>query len=188
MEAIRKYFDQLVPMSDSEWKLFSSKLKRRELKKKENVLDITQIEENLAFVERGMLRYFVPKEEGDITFGFCFEGEFSTAYDSFVSRSPSKYKIETLTPTIIWYITYKDLQHIYKKTQVGQEIGRLIAETLLVRKTDRELSLLLETASARYLNLFTERPQIIKEIPLKYIASYIGVTPQSLSRIRKEIS
>lgn len=80
------------------------------------------------------------------------------------------------------------MQEIYKETQIGNTIGRQASEELFLKKSQRELSLLNETAEQRYLKLFSEQPELIKEIPLKYIASYIGITPQALSRIRKRIS
>ena len=80
------------------------------------------------------------------------------------------------------------LEIIYDKTEIGNTIGRLASEDLFMKKSKRELSLLIQSAEERYLNLFTEQPELLQFIPLKYIASYIGVTPQALSRIRKRIS
>ena len=77
---------------------------------------------------------------------------------------------------------------IYNETKVGNILGRKSAEDLFLKKSNRELSFLTQTAEQRYLNLFTEQPLLLKHIPLKYIASYIGITPQALSRIRKRIS
>ena len=119
---------------------------------------------------------------------FVFKGQFMSAYDSFLTQSPSTYQTETLTETTLWRLSFNDLQDIYKRTEIGHIIGRVTAENLFLMKSQREQSLLNDTAEKRYLNLFTERPQLIKEIPLKYLASYIGVTPQALSRIRKRIS
>jgi hypothetical protein len=85
-------------------------------------------------------------------------------------------------------VSYNDLQEIYRETEVGNLIGRQAGEDLFLKKSKRELSLLDDTAEQRYLNLFTEQPHLIKQIPLKYIASYIGITPQALSRIRGRIS
>lgn len=85
-------------------------------------------------------------------------------------------------------ISYNDLQEIYNKTAIGNLIGRLTAENLFITKSKRLQSLLDQTAEERYLSIFKERPQLLKEISLKYISSYIGVTPQALSRIRKRIS
>ncbi|MEM9824778.1 MAG: Crp/Fnr family transcriptional regulator, partial [Bacteroidota bacterium] len=118
---------------------------------------------------------------------FGFENELASGYDSFITQTPCSYQIQSLTKTKVWRLTFSNLAEIYKTTQVGNEIGRLITETLFVKEIKRELALLNETAEKRYLNLFVERPKLIKEIPLKYIASYVGVTPQALSRIRKRI-
>lgn len=188
MQRIRSYLEQIAPLSQDDWKVFSSKLKRTVHPKRTTLLPIGKVENYLSFIEKGSVRYFIPKEEDDLTFGFCFEGDFTSAYESFVSRCPSTYQIETLTPCVIWRLTYADLQDIYAGTEIGQEMGRLICERLFVMKAQREQSLLIENAEQRYVKLFTERPNLIKKIPLKYIASYIGITPQSLSRIRKSIS
>jgi len=188
MNQIREYFEQIVTINDSDWKIFSSKLKKTEFPKNTNILTVGKTEKYLSFIEKGSIRLFVPKVENDLTFGFCFENEFVCAYDSFIRQSPCKYQVETLTETILWRISYNDLQSVYKTTDIGSTIGRIIAENLFLIKSEREQSLLNETAEERYLLLFKNRPNLIKEVPQKFIASYIGITPQALSRIRKRIS
>lgn len=190
MERFREYIERTIPISDQDWQLFSSKLNKRSFKKRNILLDVGETENYISFIEKGIVRFFVPKVEDnkEITFGFCFINEFVSAYDSFLTQTPSKYKIEALSDTSIWSISYADLQEVYKKTKVGNLIGRLSSERLFLIKSKREQSLLTDSAEQRYLNLFTERPNLIKKIPLKYIASYIGVTAQALSRIRKRIS
>lgn len=190
MDSIRTYLEKYYPIEDADWDYFVAKLKQQFFSKKTNLLDVGTIENHISFITKGVVRFLIPKEEEDkeITFGFCFENEFVSAYDSFLTRRPSTYKIETLTEVVMWSITYEDLQEVYKKTTIGNLLGRLSSEKLFLIKSKREQSLLSDSAEDRYLNLFKERPNIIKEIPLKYIASYIGVTPQALSRIRKRIS
>ncbi|MCL6220705.1 Crp/Fnr family transcriptional regulator [Zunongwangia pacifica] len=188
MDQIRKFIDHISPMNDSDWNFFSSKLKEVPFDKNTTVLKIGKIEQHLSFIAKGIVRLYIPKEEADVTFGFLFENEFLTAYDSFLTQTPSEYQIETLTETILWQISYKDLQEVYKNTSIGNLIGRKMAENMYLRKSKRELSLLSQTAEERYLSLFSDRPKLLKQIPLKYIASYIGVTPQALSRIRKRIT
>jgi len=190
VNSIRTYLERYITIEDIDWNFFVSKLKIQVFEKKQNVLQLGEIENRISFIKEGVVRFLIPKEKKDkeITFGFCFENEFVSAYDSFLTRNPSKYKIETLTKVSMWSISYNDLQEVYKKTKIGNLLGRLSSERLFLIKSKREQSLLSETAEERYLNLFKERPNIIKEIPLKYIASYIGVTPQALSRIRKRIS
>lgn len=190
MQEFRNYIESFAYISNEDWKIFSSLLTVREFPKKHIFLKIGEVENYVSFIEKGEVRLFIPKEdeEKDITFGFSFKEEFISAYDSFITRSPSLYQLETLSPTTLWSINYNDLQEAYKKTAVGNKIGRFIAEKLYLLKSKREQSLLNETSEQRYLNLFEERPNLIKQIPLKYIASYIGVTPQALSRIRRRIS
>ena len=93
-----------------------------------------------------------------------------------------------MTDTSLWKISHKDLHAVYENTDCGNIIGRKMAEGMFLIKSKRELALLNKTAEKRYLDLFSDRPKLVQQIPLKYIASYIGVTPQALSRIRGRIS
>jgi len=188
MKQIRDYFEKTCKIDDSDWQTFSSKLKRVGFSKKTRILKKGEIENYLSFIERGVIRFYIPKDENNATFAFAFGNGFYSAYDSFLTRLPSIYDVETLSETILWRLTYDDLQTIYKETAIGNTIGRLASEDLFIRKSKRELSLLNETAEERYLKLFTEHPELIRQIPLQYIASYIGITPQALSRIRRRIS
>ena len=189
MEQIKAYLDQIAAISSSDWDFFNSKLRRRIIKKKAVFLKLNEIENHISFIESGVVRLYIPKEnpEKEITFGFSFKDQFISAYDSFLTRKPSAYQLQTLTETTILSITYNDLQEVYKKTQIGNLIGRLTAEGLFLIKSKREQNLLNLTAEQRYMGLFKERPELLKIIPLKYISSYIGVTAQALSRIRKRI-
>ena len=175
-------------MNHSDWNFFSSKLQQQTFKKNAILIQTGAIENYLSFISKGIVRYYIPKIENELTFGFLFENEFVTAYDSFITQTPSHYQIQTLTDTTLWRISFNDLQEVYQATESGNLIGRRMAENMYLIKSKRELSLLNKTAEERYLDLFSERPKLLKQIPLKYIASYIGVTPQALSRIRKRIT
>lgn len=189
MEQIKSYLEQIATISDADWAFFTSKLKRRVIAKKSIFLKLHEIEHHISFIESGVVRLFIPKEnpEKEITFGFSFTNQFISAYDSFLTQTPSAYQLQALTDTILFSISYDDLQAVYKTTQIGNLIGRLTAERLFLLKSKREQHLLNLTAEERYLKLFKERPELLKEVSLKYISSYIGVTPQALSRIRKRI-
>tara|TARA_B110000093_G_C12938767_1_gene397075 strand:- start:1185 stop:1754 length:570 start_codon:yes stop_codon:yes gene_type:complete len=189
LEQIKTYIDQIATISKLDWDFFKSKLQRRIIPKKTIFLKINEIENHISFIESGVVRLFLPKEnpEKEITFGFSFKNQFVSAYDSFLTQKPSLYQLQALTEISILSISYKDLQEVYQTTQIGNLIGRLTAERLFLIKSKREQNLLNLTAEERYLNLFKERPELIKVIPLKYISSYIGVTAQALSRIRKRL-
>lgn len=189
MNQIKAYLDQIATISDADWEFFTSKLQRRVIPKKGIFLKVNDIEEHISFIESGVVRLFIPKENPDkeITFGFSFKDQFVSAYDSFLTQTPSAYQLQALTETTILSITYDDLQAVYNTTQMGNLIGRLTAERLFLIKSSREQNLLNLTAEERYIKLFKERPELLKIIPLKYISSYIGITAQALSRIRKRI-
>ncbi len=189
MQQIKAYLDQIATISNEDWAFFTSKLRHRIISKKEVFLKLNQVENHISFIESGVVRLFIPKDnpEKEITFGFSFKDQFISAYDSFLTQEPSAYQLQALTDTSLLSITYNDLQEVYKTTQIGNLIGRLTAERLFLLKSSREQNLLNLTAEERYIKLFKERPELLKVIPLKYISSYIGVTAQALSRIRKRI-
>lgn len=189
LQQIKDHLDQIATISESDWSFFTSKLHRRVIPKKAVFLKLNEVENHISFIESGVVRVFIPKDnpEKEITFGFSFENQFISAYDSFLTQEPSAYELQALTKTTMLSITYDDLQAVYKTTQIGNLIGRLTAERLFLLKSSREQNLLNLTAEERYLKLFKERPELLKVIPLKYISSYIGVTAQALSRIRKRI-
>ena len=189
MHQIKLYLDKIASISSSDWNFFISKLHRRIITKKSIFVKVNQIENHISFIESGIVRLFIPRDnpEKEITFGFSFKNQFVSAYDSFLTQSPSNYQLQALTKTVILSISYEDLQSVYKSTQIGNLIGRLTAEDLFLIKSKREQDLLNLNAEQRYLKLFKERPELLKSVPLKYISSYIGVTAQALSRIRKRL-
>ncbi|SIT33432.1 cAMP-binding domain of CRP or a regulatory subunit of cAMP-dependent protein kinases [Filimonas lacunae] len=188
MNHIRHYLEKLAPCSEADWKEFSSRLVQRVFTRKTVLLPTGKTEQHLSFIEKGIIRFYIPGEENDLTFSFAFENSFVSAYDSFLTQLPCTYHVQAITDTVLWSLTYADLQAIYQSTTVGNTIGRLAAEDLFLKKSRRELLLLTQTPEQLYHYLLTEQPHLIAHIPLKYLASYIGITPQALSRIRKRIS
>lgn len=189
MNLIRKYLEQTVTFTEEEWQLFSADWVQQKFPKKTLILKEGKTENYLSFIEKGIVRFFIPNAEGnDFTFVFAFDNWFVSAYDSFLTQTPCIYNVETLTETVLWRLSFADLQQVYATTSTGNKIGRLASEQLFLMKTKRELSLLKDSAQQRYINLMTEEPHLIQQIPLQYLASYIGITPQALSRIRKRIS
>jgi CRP-like cAMP-binding protein len=173
--------------------LHTAKFERIEIPKKTIILNQGQIEDYLYFISEGIVRFFLHKPHPteppkEITFSFLVKDMFFSAYDSFITRKPCNYNIETLKHTVTYRIHYQDLQDLYKNAEIGNYIGRISAEGLYLRKAQREMSLLMYSAEERYLELLRTYPEYVLQIPLKYIASYLGITPQALSRIRKQIS
>lgn len=190
MTNFKSYLESAIGFepSESDWNIISSHIVYLDVPKKSILHQEGTIAQKLYFIENGAARFFIPRKENDLTFNIVFENGFLSAYDSFLTQKPSIYSIETITNSKLIEINSEGLNTIYAETKLGNVIGRKACEELFLKKQKRELSLLNQSAEERYLNLFKEQKRIIKEIPLKYIAPFIGVTPQALSRIRRRIS
>jgi len=184
---LKKYLEQFSPLPAKDWEFFVSRLQCRAFAKKEPVLTAGTVEQYVNFIDSGIIRYFVLEEEKDITFEIAFENSFATAYDSFLTRTPVRYAGEALTDVVLWSIRYEDLQEMYATTSVGDRVGRLAAEELYIRKNRRQMSFLKDDAETRYRTMMKDYPHLLQHVPLKYLASYIGITPQALSRIRRRM-
>jgi len=187
MGYIKEYIASITMLTQKDWDIIAPCFMKRIFGKKSKLVELGKTEQYLSFIEKGIVRHYIPGEENDLTFGFNFEKEFTCAYDSFLTQKPAEYEQETLTDAILWSISHSSLQKVYSQTRSGDTWGRYAAEKLFLQKSKREIALLKNTATERYRDLLKNDPHIVKEIPLKYIASYIGVTPQALSRIRKTI-
>ena len=188
MGHLREYYERIIKLQESEWEFIAAHFDRKVFEKNAIITKQGETENYLSFIESGIVRFYIPDDENELTFNFSFNKEFTCAYDSFLTQTPSEYELQALTESIVWRISYGDLQKVYAKTEAGNYLGRFASERLFLSKSKRELSLLKYNAKERYLRLFNEQPDILKFIPMKYIASYIGITPQGLSRIRRQIS
>lgn len=148
-------------------------------------------EEYLYFLESGVLRYWTVSEDEDpykeITFWFSFSSEFANSYFSLKENIPSIINIQALTDCVIWKLPKYDLRYLYKTSLNINKIARIVLEDVLCRKISREILLLGSSAEIIYKTLMSRNKEFIHNIPLKYLASYIGVTPQRLSQIRRKI-
>ena len=120
MEEVKKFIDTIYPMNPSDWDFFTSKLNKESVPKNTTLLKVGAVENYLSFIAEGVVRLYIPEEEQDVTFGFVFENEFVTAYDSFITRTPSEYQIETLTNASFLRISFTDLHEVYEKTESGK--------------------------------------------------------------------
>jgi CRP-like cAMP-binding protein len=184
---LRKYISQFISFNEEEWQMHQALLTRRFLKKGEFLLKAGEVCNHITFINKGLFRTYVIINDDEVTSNFAFEGNYITEYTSFVSRQPSIDNIVAMEDTEILQMSYNDIQTTYEKAPVWQKFGRLMAEYVLTFISSRNKSLLFNTPEERYLKLMKERPKVIERIPQHYIASYLGVKPESLSRIRKRL-
>ncbi|HRB42551.1 MAG TPA: Crp/Fnr family transcriptional regulator [Niabella sp.] len=162
---------------------------KMEVQKGEVLLKKGQISPAYYLLESGLVRAYVLDIEGnEIVTEFFSEGDIVIAPASFFQRNPSQETLQAITDAVLWRISFESFQEIFHGIPGFTEWGRLWFTHQLLAMKQRSLDMITQTATNRYLKLMETKPQIIKHAPLKQIATYLGVTDTSLSRIRKEIT
>jgi len=151
------------------------------------LVDETNVADHIMFVRKGYLRTYFDKDGDEITRDISSVNSFFTALTSFITKKPSFEIVSTITDCEVLMIGRDDLNYLYQHHSNWQMIGRRIVEEMFVRSQKRIYSLLTKSAEERYLKLMHEKPDVLQNVPLQYIASYLGITSQSLSRLRRKI-
>ena len=184
MHPFRQFIHNYTMISDAEWTIIEKHLVRMEVKKETIILKEGKICRYLYFLESGLLRFFILKNGNDITKYFTDIPYCFTSIQSFETQIPAKESIETLEDTILWAMTFEDVQSLFSLPAWNTFARKLIQEVQTY--TDEILEeLQTETAENRYKKMLFEHDTLLQRVPLKHIASYLGIAPQSLSRIRK---
>lgn len=140
-------------------------------------------------LESGFLRAYTHNHEGEeVTTAFFAPGAVVFEVASFFNRTPSKENIQALADSKGWVLTFEGLNHLFHAHPAFREFGRAVLVKGFAALKDRTLSMINQTAEQRYLSLLRTNPAIFQQAPLKQIASYLGITDTSLSRIRKELT
>ena len=143
----------------------------------------------VAFLQVGIVRYLVTLPNGnESTKDFSFKGSFTVSFGSAASRRPAQVAIAAVVRSELLVWPYQALLDRYESSIAWQKVGRRVAELLYVRKEQRELSFLLLDAEARYGQMRTQFGAQVDAIPQYFLASYLGVRPQSLSRLKRRIA
>ena len=175
----RTYYDNYLKLfsdaTSEELAILRSELTIKEFRKKDFFFESGQIQKNMGYVCKGLLRrYYINDKGNKIT--------------TFIRQKPTKYFMECLEPSIIIELSYEKIQDGYNRFKNNEKYGRLTAEYVLTVQTDRVESFLFENAEERYLNFIEKNKDIINRISLSHLASYLGIERQSLSRIRSKIA
>ena len=183
---LRQAIYRINPLQDAEWEAFAATLIIKDCKKGDFLIRQGQVENFIYFLNTGATRHYFVKDDKEFTVDFQFQGDFVTAYYSLITREPSAIAIELLEDAEVVAIPLKFLQEFYAKHHNGERVGRLIAEYQYIKRLRREMDLLSRTAEERYNELMQRNPALIQQISVKHLSSYLGIHPESLSRIRKQ--
>jgi CRP-like cAMP-binding protein len=183
-DELKSFFEKQVPLGDEAWADLKKVIEPKELKRKEHFLYQGDICKHLGFITKGYVRLYFVKDGDEITKDFNFENSFCGSYASFSLKQPSRFNIIAMEQVKLYMLGREDLFQLFDKYPSLQKLGRLSMEYMFIRKEMREASFLLDTAEQRYEDLLKQYPKITQRVPLKYLASYLGITAETLSRIR----
>ncbi len=187
METIINYFNR-IGIPETELQPFLTQLKCVSFPAGSFMVTSGQIDNYMSFLNAGLIRYFVQTEAKESTFDFVLPNSFYCHYDSFHTRTPTRFTSQAITDSEVIRIHKDDLTELYTTCRYAKELTRIALERLLAQKVNRELSLLTENPEQRYLKLIAKKPELIQLVPQKYLATYLGIVPETLSRIRRRIS
>jgi CRP-like cAMP-binding protein len=189
MNSFKCFLQSIVPIGDADFENASRYFKSLYLPKNSYFAVQGKICAEVAFIEKGTLRtYYLNEKSEEVTSCFCVENNLTTSYKSFVSQQPSELSIQSIEDTELLIVNYADLQNLYQQSALWQNIGRIIAERQYMVMEQYASVLSNETAKEKYLRLLKEEPSILNKASVNDIATYLGVTRRTLSRIRKEIT
>ena len=179
---------QIAILGEGEITLIESSFKLMKLNKGDFFLREGEINKQVGFLQKGLVRYFVHKEDEESTFEFTKEGEFIADYQSFNNKEKSIQNIQAIEDCELLIINYDDLQTIFNTTKNGNLLGRRIIEHRFDIMVNQLLAVYMQSHVERYQNFIHFYSDLTQRIPQYLIASYVGVKPQSLSRIRSRFT
>lgn len=187
-EKVKSIFDSYFPVDLKYWTEFTKYLTPRLFAKNEIIKDHDHTERCINILVSGSVGHFVPSDGRDVCINLYYENQLFSDYLSFLSQKPSVIQTVCLEDCLLWSLNFADLQALYQKSSSSLLIGKAISDIMFTKKQSEQINLLTLSPTERYQKLIRERPEIFQRTPLKIIASYLGMAPESLSRIRKKIS
>lgn len=189
MQALIEHFQKFVPFSEEEWALITSKLKKRSIKRRQKILQEGDICKQYFFVLEGCFKMYGIDDKGyEHTIQFASESDWIADIGSFYAKKPSKLYIEAIETSSILQIEQQDLYALYVKIPKLCIVFKVIIENKYVELQNRVLQNFSSTAQQRYLSFLEQYPHLSNRLPNTQIASYMGITPEFLSKIRKDLS
>lgn len=184
-EPLLQRLNELVPLSAGQQQQLCQLVQVSEHPKDDVLVGKGEVCDRLYFVIDGVLRAFTDCEDKEVTRWLCFADHFATSYFSFTYRQPSEDAICALTDAKLLSITYHSLQYLIAQDAVWVDLNRRLLEHYYTILLERVMSFQTQSTAERYQRLLAEHPTIEDEVPLGCIASYLGMTQETLSRIRR---
>lgn len=184
---LKEIINNIHPLPEESLSRLTACITEIEVPKGCQILEAGKTERSVFFLKKGTVRAYLTKNGRDITFWIGIEGSVVISMKSYVSNTPGYETVECMENSILYSINHNELQQLFSKDIHIANWGRKLAESELLNTEERLLPLLFTDAMSRYENLLKKQPYLLQRIPLEHLASYIGITPVSLSRLRANL-
>lgn len=176
----------IVQPNEEEWKAFVDIVEYKSLKKKDLLLEEGKVCNFIAFVNSGVMREYSYLNGKETTVDFVGENKFTSDYQSFIMQTPSKQYLEALSDVELLILKKEGINRIFDKYKIWERFGRLIIERIFCDVEEKRKQIISTNHEEQYRTFVAAYPDIIQQVPQYYIASYLGLTPEHLSRLRKK--
>ncbi|WP_459211530.1 Crp/Fnr family transcriptional regulator [Aquimarina rhabdastrellae] len=187
MQTIENYLKKFPHYSSQALEEVLPFLQIKEIEEGEYFLRQGKFAKNIAFIEKGLLRLYYLRDGKEVTTQFLDEQNIACSYRSMITNQISEISIQAVESTKLIVLPFHSLQKLYEKNLFWQQVGRLAAESEFIVTEEHNRFLNDLSATERYLEILTNKGKLIQRVPLNYLASYLQVEPETLSRIRKKI-
>jgi CRP-like cAMP-binding protein len=188
MESSRLFLDYLrkfVNITDEDYiKCILPIAKTRRFGKRELVTKAGEVENCFNFIVKGLVRKYYRKNDNEINTQISLEGHIILSQESFHSRTPSEYYIETIEPSVFISISFDDLEKLYTMSKKMEHLGRLVITHTMMLKDRWQMQMIKMTPRERFLNFVMKNPELMQRVPQKYLASYLNIKPETFSRFK----
>jgi len=179
------FLNKFIPLSLDEYnELIVPCVIKRHFDKKSIITYTGEVENYINFIDSGLVRKYYKKANEEINTQISYEGHIIHSQESFHSRIPSEYSIETIEPTELTSITYECLERIYSSSEKMQRLGRLVITATMVLKDKWQSQLVKLSPRERFISFVTRHPELMQRVPQKYLASYLNIKPETFSRFK----
>lgn len=185
---IKKSVLSLVNLSEGEWKNFQDSLSIKKIAKKGFYIKKGEVCKDVSFINKGAFRAYYLVDGKEVTSYFAFENDYVTDYESFLLNKPSLQCIQAVEDAELLVLPHDKMQALYSTGSNSERYGRLVAENLFVMVYQQKNEFILYNPEERYIHLLSQQPDLFQRVPQVHIASLLGITPETLSRIRKRMA
>jgi CRP-like cAMP-binding protein len=186
-EFVLKYLNRFMPFSSEDMMGLMQYCEIRSFEKKSIVVQEGETDNYLNMVVKGLVRKFVRVGKNEMILQLATEGHVIQSEISYLTRTPSPVILETLEPTILVSISYKNMEEALDKFPKGERLGRLILTGMYVKKDEHRYARLAKSTRERFSDYISNNPHMLERVPQKYLASYLNIKPETFSRLKKSL-